>query len=497
MLLKRFYDDDLAQASYLVGCDVAGEAVVIDANRDVEQYIAAADAEGLRITHVTETHIHADFVSGSRQLAARAGARLLLSGEGGTDWQYGFAKTDGAVLLHDGDTFNVGRVRVDVRHTPGHTPEHLAFLVTDTATADRPMGAFTGDFIFVGDVGRPDLLERAAGWVGTMEASARTLYRSLQRFLELPDYLQLWPGHGAGSACGKALGAVPQSTLGYERLFNWALTTADEEEFVRMVLAGQPEPPRYFAEMKRINRDGPPVREHAERPGRLPAAQLPELLESGALIIDTRHRAAAAAGMIPGTISLPLGRSFNTWAGWLIPYDRDIYLIVDDDCDDCLERATRALSMIGLDAVAGYFGDEVIEAWTASGRELDIVPQMGVGDLAERRVQGGGAAPILVDVRGAAEWSAGHIPGAQHIPLGELLERAGELDRDAEVVLHCQGGGRASIGATLLKAHGFTNVSNLSGGFSEWKASGQQVETGEGEGTPPEHERAMAASREH
>ncbi|HLL45111.1 MAG TPA: MBL fold metallo-hydrolase, partial [Longimicrobiaceae bacterium] len=229
MILRRLYDDKLAQASYLVGCAATGEALVVDPNRDVEQYVEAARGEGLRVMHVTETHIHADFVSGSRELARRSGAQLFLSGEGGEDWRYAFAEEAGATLLRDGDSFRVGNVRVEVLHTPGHTPEHLAFVVTDTAGADRPMGVLSGDFVFVGDVGRPDLLERAARHEGTMEAGARTLFRSLQRFKALlPDWVQLWPGHGAGSACGKALGAVPQSTLGYEKLFNWGLAAADE-----------------------------------------------------------------------------------------------------------------------------------------------------------------------------------------------------------------------------------------------------------------------------
>ena len=214
MFFKRFYDDGLAQASYLIGCESTGEAVVVDPNRDIGQYVAAATADKLRITHVTETHIHADFVSGSRELADRADAKLLLSGEGGRDWQYAFAAQSHAQLLNDGDSFTVGRVRIDVIHTPGHTPEHLAFLVTDLASSDKPTGLLSGDFVFVGDVGRPDLLERAAKKVGTMEAAAHQLFRSIQRFRELPDYLQLWPGHGAGSACGKSLGAMPQSTVG-------------------------------------------------------------------------------------------------------------------------------------------------------------------------------------------------------------------------------------------------------------------------------------------
>ncbi|MEO8623348.1 MAG: MBL fold metallo-hydrolase, partial [bacterium] len=203
MLLKRFYDSKLAQASFLLGCQVTGEAIVVDPNRDIDQYLRAAEDEDLRITQVTETHIHADFVSGSRELAAKAGAQLLLSAEGGEDWRYAFAAESNARLLKDGDGITVGRVHLDVIHTPGHTPEHICFLVTDGAATDWPMGALTGDFIFVGDVGRPDLLERAASMVGTMEASAHALFHSIQRFKTYPDYLQLWPGHGAGSACGK------------------------------------------------------------------------------------------------------------------------------------------------------------------------------------------------------------------------------------------------------------------------------------------------------
>ncbi|HET8762592.1 MAG TPA: MBL fold metallo-hydrolase, partial [Gemmatimonadales bacterium] len=309
MLLKRFYDDRLAQASFLVGCQATGEAIVLDPNRDADQYIAAARGEGLRITHVTETHIHADFVSGSRELASRSGAKLLLSAEGGADWQYRFARDADATLLHDGDSFMVGNLRFDVLHTPGHTPEHLTFIVTDTPATLRPMGAFTGDFIFVGDVGRPDLLERAAHVEGTMDASARQLFRSLRRFAEQPDYLQLWPGHGAGSACGKALGAVPQTTLGYERVVNWAFGITDEDEFVRAVLAGQPEPPAYFAEMKRVNRDGPAILGAWPDPPTLDPASLRDVLASGGLVVDLRPAAAFAAGHVPGTLNIPLNKS--------------------------------------------------------------------------------------------------------------------------------------------------------------------------------------------
>jgi hydroxyacylglutathione hydrolase len=470
MLLKRFYDPKLAQASYLVGCAATGEALVVDPNRDVDQYVTAADDEGLRISHVTETHIHADFVSGSRELAARTGAKLYLSDEGGPDWRYAFAAADGAMLLRDSDSFMVGTVRVEALHTPGHTPEHMTFLITDTATTDRPMGAFTGDFIFVGDVGRPDLLERAAKVAGTMEAGARTLYHSIQRFKGLPDWLQLWPGHGAGSACGKALGAVPQSTLGYERVGNWGLEDMLEDQFVERVLAGQPEPPRYFAAMKRINREGPPLLGGARRPPLLPAPAILGLADQGALVIDTRAADAYAGEHVSGTINIPLTRSFNTWAGWLIPYDRDFHLLVEDDSR--LDEAVRDLSMVGLDRVAGYLRPEALEAWTAAGRTLSVTKQMSVDELAAA-MQAGEVS--VLDVRDPAEWAGGHLPGVANVPLGYLQDRLAEVPRDRPVVVHCQGGGRSAIAASMLEARGVDAV-NLAGGYRGWAGAGRPVE---------------------
>ena len=471
MILHRLYDSKLAQASYLVGCEVTREAIVIDPNRDAEQYVAAAAAERVRITHVTETHIHADFVSGSRELAARTGAELLLSAEGGTDWQYAFAKSDGARLLRDKDQFRVGRVRFDVLHTPGHTPEHLAFMVTDTETTDRPMGVFTGDFVFVGDVGRPDLLERAARVVGTMEAGARQLYASLQQFRKLPDHLQLWPGHGAGSACGKSLGAVPQTTLGYERLVNWGLTAKSEEEFVAAVLTGQPDPPRYFAEMKRVNREGPRVLGHLPHPPALTPDTLAHMLESGAIVVDTRTTADFGAGHVPGTINIPLNRSFTTWAGWLIPYDRDFHLIVDEG--RALTEAVRDLALIGLDRVHGWFSVEAVDHWARARGPLEKVAEISSREAAERLADHG---TTIVDVRNGHEWEEGHVPGARHIPLGELASRIGELPRDRPIVVHCQGGTRSAIAASLLQAEGVEGVSNLAGGFAAWKDAGLPVE---------------------
>lgn len=476
MLLRRFYDDKLAQASYLVGCARTGEALVVDPNRDVDQYLTAAKSEGMRITHVTETHIHADFVSGSRELAARTGARLLLSKEGGADWQYAFAAESDATLLRDGDSFMVGNIRIDVQHTPGHTPEHLSFLVTDTAGADRPMGAFTGDFIFVGDVGRPDLLERAAGYEGTMEAGARQLFASIQRFRAFPDWIQIWPAHGAGSACGKALGAVPQSTLGYEKLYNPALRFDRDEEFVRFVLEGQPEPPRYFAEMKRINRDGPPILGGFRTPPRHGVEVLEQVLERRELVVDTRSAKEFAKGHVPGTINIPLNASFTTWAGWLISYHAPFHLIVDEMRASAIGEAVRDLAMIGLDQVTSYFGSDVGHSWRERTGSLEQIATVRVGELAERARTGN---VEIIDVRGRSEWEAGHLPGVRNIPLGYLTERLDEVARDRPVVLHCQGGSRSAIAASLLRARGCTDVMNLEGGFAEWERAGLPVETDE------------------
>ncbi|MFI5245057.1 MAG: rhodanese-like domain-containing protein [Gemmatimonadales bacterium] len=470
MFFRRFYDDGLAQASYLIGCDASGDAVVIDANRDVEQYLAAAETEGLRITRVTETHIHADFVSGSRELASRAGATLLLSAEGGSAWQYAFAAGDGATLLHDGDAFHAGRVRFDVLHTPGHTPEHLVFLVTDLATSDCPVGLLSGDCVFVGDVGRPDLLERAAKIADTMEESAHALFRSLRRIRDLPDFVQLWPGHGAGSACGKALGAMPQSTIGYERIANWGLTTLDEDAFVREVLAGQPEPPVYFAEMKRINRDGPPFLREWPQPARLEERRLGSVLAEGGTVVDTRSADSFADGHAPGTLSIPLGKSFSTWAGWLLRYDRDAYLIATTQDD--ASYAAREMAKIGLDRVAGWFPADALAAWAHTGGTLEHVTQTTSAEIAARVTRG---AVTVIDVRNESEWSHGHLPGALHIPVGHVTQRLSEVPRDRPVVVQCQGGTRSAIAASVLLSLGVSDVINLRGGYDEWTREGLPV----------------------
>ncbi|MBK8249595.1 MAG: MBL fold metallo-hydrolase [Gemmatimonadetes bacterium] len=465
MLLKRFYHEGLAQASYLLGCQRTGEAIVIDPNRDPAPYLAAAAAEGMRITQVTETHIHADYLSGSRELAHAAGARLLLSAMGTADWQYAFAAADGARLLRHGDEIRVGNLRLDVVHTPGHTPEHIVFVCTDTPASAHPVGVFSGDFLFVGDVGRPDLLERAANVAGTMRAGAAQLFDSIQAFTATyPDFLQVWPGHGSGSACGKALGAVPSTTLGYEKVANWALRHSDRAAFIEAVLHGQPDPPRYFAMMKRLNKEGPRILGARPLPLPRPASALHAALASGHRVIDIRPAAAYAERHVRGTINIPFNTSFVTWAGWLVPYDQPFHLLTDGG-DASAQSAVAELAMIGLDDCSGWFGQDALAAATAT------IPQVDASALhASTGAQ-------VVDVRAVDEYEVGHLAGATHIPLGRLEARLGELDAARPVVLQCQGGGRSSIAASLLEARGFTNVANLAGGYTAWVAAGLPVES--------------------
>jgi hydroxyacylglutathione hydrolase len=473
VLLKRFFHEGLAQASYLIGCQQTGEALIVDANRDVAQYIAAARAAGLRVTHVTETHIHADYVSGSRELAATTGAKLLLSAEGGQDWQYKFARDDGATFLQDGDTFAVGNVRIEVMHTPGHTPEHLTFLVADTLASTQQLGALTGDFIFVSDVGRPDLLERVAGAEGSMRTGAKLLFESLRRFTErCPDWLQLWPGHGAGSACGKSLGAMPQTTLGYEKLTNWAFQIDREETFVEAVLDGQPEAPTYFATMKRMNRDGPPPLGELQTPRRLDPPELNAALARKELVVDLRRADEFAARHVPGTISIPLTRAFAGYAGWVLPYDRDLYLLTGGTDDSAVRRAINDLAMIGLDRVVGWFGGEAITAWSESGAEVVASRHIAPADV-EARMNAGA---IVIDVRNTAEWRSGHITGSLHVPLGRLVSQMNDRPRAQSVVLVCETGSRSAIGASLLAAAGFEDVTNLTGGVAAWRREGLPLE---------------------
>ncbi len=462
MLLKYFYDQKLAHASYMVGCQRTKEAVVVDPGRDIEQYLAMAEREGVTVTAVAETHIHADYVSGARELADRVGAKLYVSDEGPAEWKYLYLDAYDSELVHDGDHFMIGNIRFDVLHTPGHTPESISFLLTDQGGgADKPMGIFTGDFVFVGSIGRPDLLEEAAGLMNTAEPGARDLFQSAERFKSLPDYLQVWPAHGAGSACGKGLGAVPSSTVGYEKRFNPALQFDDEEAFVRYILADQPEAPKYFAVMKRVNKEGPRVLGDGHHHQMLEVQGLEEAIRSGT-VVDLTPSPQYAQGHVPGSINIPLPM-LSAWAGWLVDYDRPTYLICEPGQ---LEEAARLLHKIGVEEIAGGFDTNAVRD---SGMATESYASGTPADLANRIETD---QVVLLDVRSEEEWNEGHIEQADHRFLGRLPQHLDQLPRDEKLVVHCRSGARSAIGASLLQAAGFKNVVNLTGGYTAWKAEG-------------------------
>lgn len=471
MLLRYFYDQKLAQASYLVGCQATGEAIVIDPMRNINPYLDVADQEGLRIVAAAETHIHADFVSGARELADRVGATLYLSDEGDEDWKYQYLDSVPHVLVKDGDIIKIGNIQLEVMHTPGHTPEHISFVLYDLPATKKPIGIFTGDFVFVGDVGRPDLLEEAAGIKGTSVPGAKKMFQSLKRFRELPDYVQVWPAHGSGSACGKALGAVPSSTVGYEKITNWALQIDDEDAFVEALLADQPEPPKYFKHMKRINKEGPTLLRELKVVPRLYASKdvVERWLGKGAQVVDIRPASRFETAHLAGTINIPLNNSFTNWSGWLVDYDHDLYLVADQQN---IEEAITALHSIGIDRIAGYIDLGFVNQFKDSRLELDryesVEPEDVINHLTDYHV---------VDVRNLSEWKSGHIDGAQHIMLGYLSDRIHEIPQDKPLLVHCELGGRSAIAVSILKQHGFKHVFNLAGGYDRFKKVAKKVDT--------------------
>lgn len=455
MFFEHVYDKSLAQASYVIGCQATGQAMVIDPKRDIDTYLEIARQNKLTITHIAETHIHADFLSGSRELAVLTGAKMYLSDEGGPDWQYEFAHEG----LKNGDTIQVGNLSLEVLHTPGHTPESISFLLTDHLASAEPVMLFTGDFVFVGDIGRPDLLEKAAGIKGTQEVGAAQMFASLSRFATLPGHLQLWPGHGAGSACGKALGAVPSSTVGYEKIRNWALQYAsDEKGFTQNLLSDQPEPPRYFAEMKKRNKTDRPLLTEVPRHTKLSKEAFHAAYNSGITVVDTRNKVNFAAGYIPGSINIQGNNAFATWCGWFLDYNEPFVLVADASQ---MEDLTRKLMRIGLDNVAGYVSDVHdlgISLQKVNNLEYDSFSQA----VADSDVQ-------IVDLRNDTEFKAGHISGADHVFIGTLPDNLDKISRDKKVVIHCQAGDRSSIGYSILAKNGFDNIANFPGGMAEWR----------------------------
>ena len=468
MLLKYFYDKALAHASYMVGCQKTGEAIIVDPGRDIEPYLEAAAKEGMKIVGAADTHIHADYVSGARELADRVGARLYVSDEGPAEWKYEYAPQYDHQMLKDGDTFAVGKVEFRVMYTPGHTPEHVCFLLTDKGGgADRPMGIFTGDFVFVGSIGRPDLLEEAAGIAGTAEPGARDLFRSIQKFRDLPDHLQVWPAHGAGSACGKGLGAIPSSTVGYEKLFNPALQYTDESEFVDYILSEQPEAPRYFAVMKRVNKEGPAILGEPQLPPQMDIGTLAEVAAKE-MVVDTASNSSYAAAHVPGTLNLP-PKYTAMWGGSLLDYDQPVYLIA---AANVLPEVVRVLHKIGMDHIGGFYcADEVVASGMQTASIVQKTPQEVADDFRQGSIE-------IVDVRGLSERQDEMIPGSHHHFLGHMLRHKDALDPAKHYVFQCRTGGRSMVAASIAERLGIEHIVNLSGGIDAWKQAGLPTESG-------------------
>ena len=461
MLLKYFYDQKLAHASYMVGCQRTKEAVIVDPGRDVDQYIEMADREG--VNHSSRGNAHPRGLRfGARELADRIGAKLYVSDEGPAEWKYLYLDGYDHELVEDGDHFMIGNIKFDVLHTPGHTPESISFVLTDQGGgADEPMGIFTGDFVFVGSIGRPDLLEEAAGLMGTAEPGARDLFKSAERFKSLPDYLQVWPAHGAGSACGKGLGAIPSSTVGYEKLFNPALQFTDEEAFVKYILADQPEAPKYFAVMKRVNKEGPKVLGKGHHHSMLDVGTLSSAIHDGT-VIDLTPSPEFSKGHVPGSINIPIGM-LAAWAGWLVDYDKPAYLICKPDQ---LEEAARVLHKIGVEEIVGGFDAEQVRS---SGLATEVYATGTPADLFHAIESG---EVLLLDVRSDEEWKEGHIEQADHQFLGRLPQNIDQLPRDKKLVVQCLGGARSAIAASFLQAAGLKNVVDMTGGYAAWKVEG-------------------------
>ncbi|MET3861847.1 hydroxyacylglutathione hydrolase [Dietzia sp. 2505] len=456
MLLERIYDEDLAQAGYFIGCQAKGEAVVVDARRDIRQYLDLATQHGMTITAVTETHIHADYLSGTRELAAATGARVYVSGEGGDDWQYRFE----AERLHHGDQLKLGNITVEAVHTPGHTPEHLSFLITDGAFADTPGYMLTGDFVFSGDLGRPDLLDEAAGGVDTRFEGAKQIFRSLKNsFVTLPDHVQVFPGHGSGSACGKALGALPSTSVGYESRYAWwagYVNDDDEEGFVSELLDGQPDAHAYFGRMKRQNRQGPAVLGPLAPLRRYDSAELADALESNdVVVVDTRDQDEVHAGTVPGALNIPGVDKAASFGAWVYDPEReDTPLVVLAEDTEMAEALRDHLLRVGIDTVIGYTTS--LEGLPMTTPEMITADELASFDSA-----------MVLDVRNKTEHAEGHIPGSEQLSGGRLLWNLDRLPADGPIVTYCQSGVRNSVAASALRRAGY-RVVELEGSYAAW-----------------------------
>jgi hydroxyacylglutathione hydrolase len=463
VLVRQFVLSGLGHLSTLIADQRWGVAVVIDPRRDADVYLAAAADEGLRISHVLETHLHNDYVSGARELASLTGAEHVI-GRGAE------LRFDHRPVGHQ-EQMLVGDLRVTALETPGHTPEHVAYAVADTARADEPWLLLTGGSLLVGSVGRTDLLG-ADNAIPFAHAQFRSLHDVVLRH---EDFVGVYPTHGAGSLCSANISATPSSTIGFERRHNPFLEPADAESFARLLLVDQPAFPSYFAHMRGTNQSGPRPMGAVPPPTGLTAAEVNAAIEAGAAVVDLRSARLHGAGHVPGSISIPFGPSFATWLGWTVEFGRPLVLVLPDET--VWDEAVRWAYRIGYDDTRGHLSGG-IDAWRAAGWPVDTTSQMSVEDLAAALRAGGPDAPLVIDVRQASEYAAGHIPDSVHIGAGDLPSRLEELPRDRPIAVVCASGFRSSIGASLLRRAGFTTVANVTRGLPHWSACGLPVARG-------------------
>lgn len=460
LVFERFQTEGIAELSYLLGDDDEGIAAVFDPTPDVDKYIELAREKNVSITHIFETHIHADLMSGARELCARAdSARIHVSHEGGA--HYGFQTEK----LHEGDAFTFGGTVVTVRHTPGHTPEHISFEIAEAETPDQPWGVLTGDSLFVSSAGRPDLL----GNEHTQQLAAQQFKTLRQYFLGLSDSVIIHPGHGAGSPCGADIGDRLQSTIGYERANNPFLQFDDVKKFTDYALRTAPPVPTYYPRMKKLNAEGPEIIGNLPRVAALPAKAFKKAIEEGgSVLVDTRSMLAFGGGHIPGALNIGGSPSLSIWAGWLLDPETPVLLVLEKD--NALEEVVKLFIRTGYTKFAGYLVGG-IKAWEAAGFPLETVPQLSVHEINEH-----GAHYQLLDVRGPGEWKHGHIPGAQHLFLPELRAKSATLDKSKPTAVYCASGYRASLAASILQQEGFTDVHNVPGSWQAWKKAGFPIE---------------------
>jgi len=463
MYFKQFYLNCLAHASYLIGSD--GEAAVVDPQRDVDQYVAEAEAQNLKIKYIIETHLHADFISGHRELAARTGAQIVFGNEA--------QATISHLPVKDGDELSVGRVKLRIIETPGHTPESICVLVTDSEQDARgPQKVLTGDTLFIGDVGRPDL---AGGKGYTPQNMAAMMYDSLhEKLMRLDDAVEVYPAHGAGSMCGKNLSTETSSTIGQQRKFNYALQPMTKEQFVTMMTTDLPEAPAYFSKDAEINRSGAEALSGLPKPEPLSPIDVREIGQHGCVVLDVRSAAEFGAAHVPGSLNIGLGGQFASWAGSLIPITASIVIVADSE--EQIEEAQIRLARVGLENLKGFLAGG-IDGWRAAGFEVAEVPQISVGELKDLIETQKGLQ--VIDVRRPAEYESGHAPRAVTAPLAKLREMLPTLGLNPDVpsAIICAGGYRSSAATSIAQQLGFTNLLNVTGGTNAWVKAGYEVET--------------------